>query len=1090
MVLSITTYTDPGTVIGEVAVPSGSNVASQPVVPTIIGAGLRTRGITDQSVLRGQVTGLDISAQFASGAPRRAVMTSDGLLPTAGDLVQSNKRLENTTLYRDGRALNDTLLEWLPGSVLGSGPTIGPFNLDAGAAGTNLLAYELDGRAAITHLIEDGIDRVVPLEPVAAGAVAINFVAGNQTEGTRLNIRTNGAADGTELTLIGDTVEGGVGVPIAYTGITSSSDTLTPQHWLKVTSYEWTAGGGAGNFAIGTAEDVRVIGNQVETFTLFVGNAIPSLVQLKTAVEAEEVAGAINLALVNSADYGDAYADAASATGASPDGPIQVTSPLATPSSRVEFFDHPLEGSVKLAGPTNWPDSAVGTILGADNSGSLSSPQDLTNRLSVARLELKPPGYRAGAVYTLDYVRTDLTEDALTDGTITVDDITAVGSLPQLANFEEDADWAESSPLGDAVAWDDGLGSLHSAAEFIGAAPGAGPLVENYNIVDNVNDSLSVRLNGQDYVEMDLIRAAALTPSDEERVAGERIRLEFVAAHNLITGDVVVTSKDYQGTLFFEAEGQFTVTVIDDKNLYLDGTEGDGLAIAASGGIGATVTPLEHFIVGYLINLDSTVDGTAGVGFENSTNAANVAQNINALFCSAYGPRFDTASEDTAFAVSRLAVTSAGFGVSQSITLRQLLNDTGNNASLTLFKISTSDLPQTDTGLGRQPSPGAEYFVSYDIERVASDYNKFKRFFSVEQATSDLGEATGDNQLSLAVLVAFQQGANSVGVVQVNDLDDPGNPQPVEFQAALNAVGESTVVTDIIPLSTNLQVQVATKDHVEFESSPVQAQFRRGWFGMADGTLPGDIDTVDTYVYRAVRTMAVPPNSPGRGRFFLVAPPQQDGVTVDVQLSSGEVERVDVDSTFLAVALAARRAFFSTPADTLASKSVSGFNIDDITSPWLKAERGAMASQGVMVVTFDAGVLKVLDPVSTERGGGALPQFYIDSTSYQKDNVTRKVTAAINNNLVGVVPLDIEDFLIDVKVLISDVIGGEIAVGSIGPYRDDANITRPINLSKDIQVEVARNDPTKFKFRYTYFLRYPALRFEGEFSVDNPFFGS
>jgi len=91
--------------------------------------------------------------------------------------------------------------------------------------------------------------------------------------------------------------------------------------------------------------------------------------------------------------------------------------------------------------------------------------------------------------------------------------------------------------------------------------------------------------------------------------------------------------------------------------------------------------------------------------------------------------------------------------------------------------------------------------------------------------------------------------------------------------------------------------------------------------------------------------------------------------------------------------------------------------------------------------------------------------------------------------VVGVVPTELSDFIVDIKLFIQGAINAEIGSGSIAPFRDQATgVARPLSISTDIEVTQDRNDPTKFYFRYYYFLKYPALRLLGEFSVDNPFF--
>jgi hypothetical protein len=247
----------------------------------------------------------------------------------------------------------------------------------------------------------------------------------------------------------------------------------------------------------------------------------------------------------------------------------------------------------------------------------------------------------------------------------------------------------------------------------------------------------------------------------------------------------------------------------------------------------------------------------------------------------------------------------------------------------------------------------------------------------------------------------------------------------------------------------------------------------------------GDRDTADTYVYRATQTFQVSPDSPGRGRYILVAPPQRSSVSIDLLQDDGSTETITgLDSTYLAVMLAAKRSSFTVPATSLSMKSVNGgFNIDDITNPWLQEEINLMAENGVMVVELDGGNMLVRDPVTTEFGVGGLVSFSYPSTTAQKDNISRKVVQALTANLVGIVPSDLSDFIVDIKLFIEDVLSAEIGTG-IGPFRDDNGVTRQIDINKDIEVSQDPNRPTRFYFKYFFFLRYPALQFFGEFSVD------
>ena len=219
-----------------------------------------------------------------------------------------------------------------------------------------------------------------------------------------------------------------------------------------------------------------------------------------------------------------------------------------------------------------------------------------------------------------------------------------------------------------------------------------------------------------------------------------------------------------------------------------------------------------------------------------------------------------------------------------------------------------------------------------------------------------------------------------------------------------------------------------------------------------------------------------------------VAPPGIEGIKRVILQEDGSTAVIDCNGTHLACAIAGKLASFGNPSDTLVRQTLAGFRAseDDFT-PWNRAERAQMASNGVTVVTFDAGRFILLDPISTERAGGGLAQFEDWASSVQKDNISRKVTAALDTNLIGIVPIDELDFQLDIKQVISGVLSGAIAAGEIGPYVDAAGNRRAIDLNQDIIVGIVPNNPRQNTFKYFYNLRYPKLQLFGEYTVDSPF---
>jgi len=253
---------------------------------------------------------------------------------------------------------------------------------------------------------------------------------------------------------------------------------------------------------------------------------------------------------------------------------------------------------------------------------------------------------------------------------------------------------------------------------------------------------------------------------------------------------------------------------------------------------------------------------------------------------------------------------------------------------------------------------------------------------------------------------------------------------------------------------------------------------------MARNTTIGDRDTPNTYVYMAQVTLQVPPDSPGRGRMILMAPPN---VSSDITFADGNDQIVPLDATYLGVATAALMSSFLNVATSLLKKQITGFDIPSF-QVYQKGERRQLASNGVNVVTLVGGNFVLTDPVTTEQGAGGLIEFVEISAIAQKDKVTRTVDQVLDDNIIGLVPTDLATFINDIKGFIGLAINTLISSTDIGPYKDQNGNPRPISFQNDMQVIQDPNNPTQFLYKYFYNLRYPAKRVFGQYSVDNPFF--
>lgn len=518
-----------------------------------------------------------------------------------------------------------------------------------------------------------------------------------------------------------------------------------------------------------------------------------------------------------------------------------------------------------------------------------------------------------------------------------------------------------------------------------------------------------------------------------------------------------------------------------------DVSTADQLVLNADGLLGSTSGTID-------ITVDLNGLLPAPLGYVNpaapaTATATELATNINAVLASELGPRYaSVASAVTVSGTPRVRLTSPTEGRAGSYLAA--VAAAANSAHTAVFGAEVEAL-----GTGKRPAAGTVYFVTYEYTRPASDYDVPFRHFSVESARAQVGQASagtaGYNPLAIAAELAFENGSQVVYTVQVDDTSE-GNPTRNEVKSALDGAAALAGCTEIVVVGepgTRLVVKTDMTDHLETQNTQTEKHPRRAFYGMASGTAIGDRDTVDSIVGAATRTLQVAATSPARGRMFLLAPPQLAGVTRDQKLDDGSTVRISLDATYLGVATAARRTSLQSPSDTLTRRTITGFNIDDITAPWKPAERRAMASQGVCVVTLDGGRLLFLDAMTTEGGGGNLTAFKVDSTSYQKDVVVTKVNQALDANIVGIVPFDLASFILDIKLIIQGVVSSEISKGTIGPFRDENGAIRSIDLRTDIRVVQAENDPTEYDFNYWFTLRYPALRLFGLYSVDSPFFG-
>jgi hypothetical protein len=479
-----------------------------------------------------------------------------------------------------------------------------------------------------------------------------------------------------------------------------------------------------------------------------------------------------------------------------------------------------------------------------------------------------------------------------------------------------------------------------------------------------------------------------------------------------------------------------------------------------------------------------TVTFTAGVG----VTAATLAAEINAALAasSTYGPEYAwTASNNAGSLKWEVRTPFQSFPVERGYDTSIIFYTNTRNAFSLFFGATT--LPYEIRGAALRPSFGDSYYCTYDYNRPASNYLTPWLVYNPAELYGYCSPLTvlnyTRNKLAIAGGIAFENSASSLWLQQINDSTVPGTPTSTQIHTAIDSCEQKSGITDIVVIDTSTDTAVYLMTHVADQSSMLNKHYRRGWFGMARSTAVGDPDTANTLVYRATRTLQPGNTSPGRGRLILVAP---STVTRTVTLDDGREIDVEVDGSYVATAIMALYTSLPSPSDVLINKTITGFKIDDFET-YLTEERHTLAGNGVCVVTEDAGRLILLDPLTTEAGGGKVVSFEEPASSAQKDAVTSTVDTLLYNNVVGVVPDDLADFITDIKKWIMLAIIANINNGTIGPYKNTDGSSRDIDPKTDIQVFQSSTDPRTYLFKYWYNLKYPAKRFFGEYSVDNPF---
>jgi len=378
---------------------------------------------------------------------------------------------------------------------------------------------------------------------------------------------------------------------------------------------------------------------------------------------------------------------------------------------------------------------------------------------------------------------------------------------------------------------------------------------------------------------------------------------------------------------------------------------------------------------------------------------------------------------------------------------------------------------------GAEPDPGQTYYLNGFYLRPDEFYDTPLLLVGKGQAETTLNPMGSENHLAMMADAAFDAaGLQAIYVIQVRDIDEDGTFTDVDYKRAIDAAEAKSGITDTIVLD-NYTSLADHLNHLNKMNDPFEAKERLGWNGMPVGTLIGDVDTADTLVYTARKTLQVFGNNPAHGTRILVAPTYCKRT---IQLVSGATQQVTLDGSFIAGSLAAMTAGFSDPGATILKNTLIG-GWDEV-EVFTDAENNILGAAGIIwFVDEGAGVYRIEESITVDKFADDFAEI---SAMTQKQYVTRILRSNMTTALTGFVPPSQQAALAQIRGVIVGTLTGLVARGVIARYQDAAGNDRKIDPQSDVLVAKDRNSKTQYNFLYAYWLRYPIKRMFGLFGVD------
>lgn len=384
---------------------------------------------------------------------------------------------------------------------------------------------------------------------------------------------------------------------------------------------------------------------------------------------------------------------------------------------------------------------------------------------------------------------------------------------------------------------------------------------------------------------------------------------------------------------------------------------------------------------------------------------------------------------------------------------------------------------------GLEPAPGNFYFVTANIVRPENMYNTPMMFQTYDAAARILGPSGTNNDLLIAAELALKDnGAPGIFICQAKDSDGDGHYSSIDINEAIFATEHVGQLTDVIVLNSSGSLNTALLSN-ERMNDPFERKERALWVGLPIGTVIGNTDVPGTIVFTAKRTLQVFGDNHAHGTRVLVA---NNKAVKTITLSDGSQTDVTLDGSFIAVAVAAKNASFSSPSATLLRSNISGFKSMNTYS---EPEMLTLTEASVVYIhnqgSADSPVWRVEDSVTVDTSSPDNNEISvaINQTMY----VTRTVRSAMDQSLIAITPQSAEAGIALVQTYLVDLLLQMVSRGIIGQYQTESGAARTIDPKVDVEVFADRSDKRLYNFKYWWMGIYPVKRLFGLYSVDKIF---